>query len=230
MALDIIEENEDRNAWSTKKSIVVAIISLVIGSGIFLLAYISMNQNIGMGQINQPVLSFIVQHRETTLTNVMKIISTITNPIPFAIIILFIASIWAISKREIWRPFLLSASMALAITASTTIKTFLMTARPAQVDMVAPYELDYSFPSGHTLGIAVFIFVLGYLVYSRHSSALRIFDWFSMSVVGIGIVAASRLYLGYHWLTDVTASIGIGLVILAIAIFFDRIVVSRSEN
>jgi len=230
MALEIIEKSEDKNAWSTKKCIVVAIMSLIVGSAIFLLAYICMNQNIGIGAINQPFLSFIVQHRRPIVTSIMKVISTITNPIPFAIIILAIASIWAISKREIWRPFLLSVAMGLAISASTTIKTFIMTARPAEIDMIAPYELDYSFPSGHTLGIAVFILVLGYLIYSRHSSALRIFDWFSMAIVGIGIVAASRLYLGYHWLTDVTASIGIGFIILAILIFIDRIVVSRSEN
>lgn len=230
MALDIIEESEEKNAWSTKKCIVVAIISLVVGSAIFLLAYICMNQNIGIGALNQPILSFIVQHRDPIITNIMKIVSTITNPIPFAVIVLMVASIWAISKREIWRPLLLAVAMGVTLIATLTIKTYFMTGRPSQTDMIAPYELDYSFPSGHTLGIAVFILVLGYLIYSRHSSALRIFDWFSMAIVGIGIVAVSRLYLGYHWLTDITASIGIGFIILAISILIDRIVVSRSEN
>ena len=105
-----------------------------------------------------------------------------------------------------------------------------MNGRPAQINMIAPFEMDYSFPSGHTISVIVCLLVLGYLIYSRHYSSGRFFGWAIITIIGTAIVAISRLYLGYHWLTDVVASIGLGFIILALVIFIDRIFVSRFKK
>jgi len=230
VALKIIETPKKTTAWSTKQCIIVAIISLVLGTAIFILAYVGMYQNSGIGGFNQPILSFIIENRDFNITNVMKIITVITNPLSFAAVIFVIAFIWAVCKREIWRPILLAGAMGIATVIFTLLKAFIMNARPAQTNMILPFELDYSFPSGHTIGITVFLLVLGYLMCSRHSSGIRSFGWITITIIGVSIVATSRLYLGYHWLTDVFASIGLGLIILAFTIFIDRLVVRRFKN
>ena len=230
VALEIIESKQQTTDWSTKRCISIAIVSLLLGSAIFLIAYIGIHQNSGIASLNQPILTYIIDHRMVKITDIMKIIAVITNPLFFALTIFAIAFFWAVLKREIWRPILLASAMGIATVASTFLKAYTMVARPAQINMIQPFEIDYSFPSGHTIVIAVFMLVIGYLICSRRSSFGQIFSWIFFTIIAVGIVASSRLYLGYHWLTDIVASLGLGLIILAIIIFIDRIAVGRSEN
>ena len=120
--------------------------------------------------------------------------------------------------------------MVIAAATSVILKSVIKDPRPPQLDMVPLFETDFSFPSGHTIGMAVFLFVLGYLIYSRHFSTMRFWVWIIIAVVGTGLIALSRLYLGYHWLTDVVASLGLALIILVIVIFVDLVVVKRSVS
>ena len=230
MALEIIESSRIKTAWSTKQCISLAIISLLFGIIIFVFAYIGMRQNTGIGVFNQPVLSWMISSRDPQVTTVMKLITEIANPIVFAIIIFIGVGSAALIKREVWRPFLLICSTIFAAIVSTLLKIITTNSRPPQIDMIMPFEIDYSFPSGHTIGVLVFLLVLSYLIYSRNSSFKRFFNWNIITIIGVGMVAVSRLYLGYHWLTDVVASIGLGFIILALVIFIDRIVISRFKQ
>jgi undecaprenyl-diphosphatase len=230
VALEIIEASKKNTVWSTRRCIILATISLILGIVIFALAYIGMQQGTGIGALNQPILSFMIEHRDPNVTNIMKIITSVVNPLSFAIVIFVIASIWAFFKSGIWRPILLAIAMSIATILSTILKVYIMNVRPPQINMIIPFELDYSFPSAHTIVIAVFLLVLGYLICSRHSSGERVSSWIIVTIIGIGVIATSRLYLGYHWLTDVIASVGLSLIILALIIFIDIIAVRRTEN
>ena len=229
MALAIIE-TPPKAAWSTKKCVSLAIISLIIGAVIFVFAYIGMHQHTGIGTLNQPVLSWIVKHRQPQITDVMKIITTTASPLVLTAVICIGAIIWAVINREVWRPLLLVSATGVAAAASTALKVLTSNGRPPQIDMIKPLETDYSFPSSHTIGIVVCLLVLSYLICSRRPSGWRFFGWTIITIIGVGIISASRLYLGYHWLTDVVASIGLGFIILAVAIIIDRLVVRHFEN
>lgn len=224
VALDIVESSQIKPAWSTKYSAWIAIVCLVLGICVFTIAYIGMVQNSGLGLLNQPVLDWMIAHRNNQTTILMQFITDFANPLIFIIIISIIAILWAAIKREIWQPVLLIGSTGSAAILSTIIKSITMNSRPLTENMIAPFEMDYSFPSGHTISVVVFLLVLGYLICSRHSSIARIITWKIIVLLGFGLIATSRLYLGYHWLTDVTASLGLGLVVLAISIFVDIIV------
>ena len=209
---------------------VIAIISLIIGVVVFIIAYIGMKQKTGLGALNQPILSWMISHRNSNLTDIAKIVTTIANPLIFASIVCLIVIIWAIVKREIWRPIMLAGAMAIAAATSVILKFAIKDPRPPQIDMVPLFETDFSFPSGHTIGMAVFLFVLGYLIYSRHFSVMRFWVWIIIAIVGTSLIALSRLYLGYHWLTDVVASLGLALIILAVVIFIDIVFIKNSRS
>lgn len=230
MALSVEESQKVKKPLTTKQSAVIAIVSLVMGLLIFFIAYIGMLDKTGLGKFNPTILSWMVNHRQADITIVAQIVTTIANPFIFAAIIGVIAIIWVVFKREIWRPVLLAGGVAVAGLVSMGLKAVIMDARPPQSDMIPMFETDFSFPSGHTIGIAVFLFVIGYLIYSRHFSALRFWTWIIVALLGTGIIALSRLYLGYHWLTDVVASLGLGLVILAVVIVIDLIAAKLNKT
>jgi undecaprenyl-diphosphatase len=151
----------------------------------------------------------------------MLFLTNLLSPVAVAAFVLTGAAIWMWRTKEIWRPSLLVGATTIAFVTSTTIKSLTERSRPPAADMIPPLEIDYSFPSGHTLGLAVILLVLGYLFYSRRPTKKRLVLWISSTMIGVGLVAFSRLYLGYHWTTDILASIGLSLIILAIVIIVD---------
>ncbi len=226
MSLSIIE-NPPKAAWTSKRCYVYAIFSFLVGSAIFACAYIGMHEHSGIGTFNQPTLDWIVKNRQPEITNIMKFITMTASPLILIVFTCIVAAIWAALNREIWRPILLFGATGLAAATSIILKIVIGNGRPPVEDMIKPFETDYSFPSGHTIGTVVLLLVISYLVCSRRPTSLRLFICGVITTLGITIIAGSRLYLGYHWVTDVVASIGLGLIILAIAIIIDRIVVSK---
>jgi undecaprenyl-diphosphatase len=223
MALEIKELPKTKKPMTKKQRLFFAFACLFLGITVFGLAYVNMKQQNGFGAFNQPVLAWMVNHRFAFLTEVAKIVTTSASLWSVVISVGLIVAAWIFLKKEVWRPSLLAIAMGLSALTSTILKLLTMDIRPPQVNMVPMFEIDYSFPSGHTLAIAVFLLVLGYLVYSRHYSFGRFFGWMMVTVFGTGIIALSRLYLGYHWLTDVIASVGLAFIIMAIMIFIDQI-------
>jgi len=230
MTLSVKESPKSKKSLTIRKKIALSIICLIVGILIFVIAYIGMKQKIGLAVFNQPVLSWMISHRTVNITTIAKIITTIANPLVFAFIVGVVVIFWAIQKREIWRPTLLACSVAVAAVTSAVLKIFIMDARPPHVDMVPVFENDFSFPSGHTIGVAVFLLVIGYLIYSRSFGTFKFWVWICIAAIGTGIIALTRLYLGYHWLTDVVASAGLALIILAIVIVVDVIFVKRFKT
>jgi undecaprenyl-diphosphatase len=90
------------------------------------------------------------------------------------------------------------------------------TSAETAIKVVAANIGGSSFPSGHVLN---YLGVYGFLAYLAHTwirpKAIR------RSIVGglasiLGLVGPSRVYLGHHWFTDVTASYTLGTAYLVV--------------
>lgn len=198
------------------------------GFVVFLLAFVGMEYGWLLGQFNQPILDYLVSLRQESITFFMQTVSYITEPKLFAILIFVAILVWYMYAKDSLKPL----SFAIAISASTIISFFakllFANSRPPIESMIVPIEVDYSFPSGHTIiafvtaTMVIYIFLLGIKndVYRRIA--------ITAAALAATLVALSRLYLGYHWMTDVIASIGLGLVIVSFVIIGDKYVRSKS--
>jgi len=207
---------------SPKKWLAVSIFLAIIGLVLFFTLYYSVATGGFLTHLDTSVHHWIVAHRTLTLTPAVQFITDILAPGTLAVVTIISAGLWALAKKELWRPGLLVAAMGFTLALSTGIKLVAQRGRPPTEVMVLPLETDFSFPSGHTIGVAVALLVLGYLLYSRRSSTGRLATWIIVTIAGISVIAFTRLYLGYHWLTDVSASACLALVALAIVMAVDH--------
>ncbi|HEY8295457.1 MAG TPA: phosphatase PAP2 family protein, partial [Micrococcaceae bacterium] len=197
---------------------------LVVGVVLFLLVLAAVTSGGGLALLDQPSHDWLVAHRNPLLTGVLEAVTTVSSPTYLTVIGIGFALLWAWRSRQLWRPGLLMAAMVATVALSYLVKHQVIRHRPPTSQMLMGPDDAFSFPSGHTMGAAVFLLVLSYLLLSRLSAPVRLAPWVVAAVVvvvGVLTVALSRLYLGYHWLTDVTASMTLSLWILGLVIIAD---------
>lgn len=140
-------------------------------------------------------------------------------------IVASILTAWLTFLSRTLRPIILvGGAAAVSIYATTVGKRLVGRTRPDHSEAVPPFEHSPSFPSGHTLNTTVVIGVLLYVLCLQfHQLWVRI----TAIVAGVIFILAmglSRVFLGHHWLTDVTAgwllgAAWVGIVILAHRLF-----------
>src|SRR5690606_41896873 len=81
---------------------------------------------------------------------------------------------------------------------------------------------SFSFPSGHRIGAATLLLVAGYLLWVERPAVRSAVGWGVGVVVGVLLVGISRLDLGYHFVTDVVASMALAVAVLGGVVVLDR--------
>ncbi len=143
-------------------------------------------------------------HATPALTDVMLAVSTLHDMLSISVLTILLA-IFLIRGRE--RDWLLGLMMVVpgGMVINTLFKFLFARARPHFIDPIVTLT-SYSFPSGHVAGSTLFYgFVAAFLISHTYSTALHI-----AAVIGallmVALVAASRLYLGAHFFSDVIAA------------------------
>lgn len=211
------------------RAVLVGTALVLIGVTAFAALLDGVRESADLSLQDSPVLAWLVAHRTARVSVLLEAVSLVTEPMVVgvtalgAVLVLF----WrARRSRQVPRTALLvGGAVGVAVTASTFVKAAVGRARPPAVDVLGRPETTYSFPSGHTLVAATVLLVAAYLVWSRDrrtTVALRALGW---SLAGTATVALSRLYLGYHWLSDVVASVALAVVVLGLVVAADAVVV-----
>lgn len=102
-------------------------------------------------------------------------------------------------------------TMATAGLLATVLKILFARQRPPLEDLLGPPSLTHAFPSGHSLGTAAFACTLLCLAWLGGSTGRRQAGAATAAAVFTLTVGASRVYLGYHWPTDVLAGWSLGV-------------------
>ncbi|MDF9751430.1 phosphatase PAP2 family protein [Arthrobacter sp. ES3-54] len=194
---------------------------LIAGETVFWTVLAAVQSNSGVAALDAPVHDGLVASRNPLATAILTAVTTVTSPVWMTVIGCAVALAWAAWKREVWRPALLIGAMAATFAVSTLIKHDVGRGRPAASDFMLGPDDALSFPSGHTFGAGVFLCVLSYLLVAARGTRTTSVLAFAAAAAGTLVVAFSRLYLGYHWLTDVLAALGLALAVTGIVILAD---------
>lgn len=187
---------------------------IIILSCIFIIWTILVITN-NLTLFDDKIYQFIISFQNDTLTNIMKVITSLANP-------LTIVSLCLISLLSlIWK---YKASIYLIIvTIISTVFNFLtknivLRTRPNHLRLIE--ETGYSFPSGHAMGsIAFYGFIIFLLSKSKINKNLKIF----LSVIiglTIFLIGISRIYVGVHYPSDIIGGFLLGYIILISSIEF----------
>lgn len=181
--------------------------------------------------LDEPVLRWLVGIRGPIGTAVLAGITLVSGPVVLPVLVTGAALGWGLRTRRWWRPFLLLCSMATATLLSLAVKRGVARPRPPLDDQYIPgAETTFSFPSGHTIGTATLCLVGGYLVWSRRPTRRGLVLWWTTTALATGAVGLSRLYLGYHFVTDVLAAAALAVAVLGAVVVVDQRRLLRSTT
>lgn len=193
----------------------------VLGVTLFLVTLTGVLQKNGLALDDAAAESLLLAIRSEPLTVVMIVVAVIFGPIGLPVIVLVVTVAWGLLAKHAWRPMLLAAAMLTGVVLAQIIGRSVGRQRPPVDLMLFGADTTFSFPSGHVLGASDFLLVLTFLVFSRHRNPKIAVVSFLCAVFGVVLAAVSRIYLGYHWLTDAVASVSLSLVVLGAVIAVD---------
>ncbi|WP_430868251.1 phosphatase PAP2 family protein [Demequina aurantiaca] len=220
---------QERGLSPAMKAILPGSILVLVGAVAFLGILDAVLEGDDIETWDQPMLDWMVSIRTPWLTETMTFITNMFGPVILPIIVAVGCAIWGLTTRK-WRdPILLASAMVMSTVLSTIVKILVERPRPGEDLQVVPgFETSFSFPSGHTTGASTLVLVAGYLLWRRRRGKGWLAVWMLASVLIIGIVGASRLYLGYHFLSDVLAGACLGVVTLGLVVTASRLLDLRA--
>jgi undecaprenyl-diphosphatase len=198
-----------------------AILLAAVGGTVFLVMLVGVLSGSGAALLDEPVHRWFITARDSAETATMTVLAFVFGPVAMPIIVAVVCVGWTIFASHAWRPFVLCCGMALGVGLALVIAPVVQHPRPPIDLMVLGADHTFSFPSGHVLGACDFLLLTAYLVGSRERARSVRIGLFAIAGFAILAQIFSRLYLGYHWLTDVLASVGLSFVILALVIAVD---------
>ena len=155
-------------------------------------------------------------HAGPALTRAMLIVSNLHDVVSIGVLGTALAAFFAWRRHWYW---LLALSLAVpgGMLLNTLLKLAFGRARPHFDDPFVMLQ-SYSFPSGHVAGSTLFYGILAaFLIAHSRSNAQRV-AIFVAALLLVALVAASRMLLGAHFLSDVIGAFTESVAWLALCI------------
>jgi undecaprenyl-diphosphatase len=200
---------------------VLSAVLIAVGLAAFVFLLVSVLTHTGFQQLDRPVEQWFDAQRNRDTTGFMIVLAIVFGPVALPIIILVSLVVWIVLARHLWRPILFAGGMLTGVVVAQVLAPIVRHPRPPIGLMLFGPDHTFSFPSGHVLGTSDFFLILAFLFASRIRRRWFTVLAIAVAVIGIAAQVISRLYLGYHWISDTSASLAISLVIVGTLIAID---------
>ena len=208
----------------------VLVVTSVIGAGLVTLltwasaeVYEDVKASDGLSNLDVPVLNLAFSLRTPQNVAVVQFFTNLGGALGLTIITVVIVTIMVVRWRS-WTPLVLMAIGASGSLLMTAVgKQLVGRARPPLAYAVPPYETSPSFPSGHTLNSTVIASLVAYLLLLHLTSLIARILSVVLAVAWFVAMGLSRVFLGYHWLTDVLVGWTLGLAWVVVVITCHRL-------
>lgn len=172
-------------------------------------------------QIDSTLTAFIYSFRSPSMTSVMMFFTFLGSGIAlFVLSLIMITYIGAKRKKD--------AIIYLAILYSGILLNLILKIiynRPRPSDLPLIHENTLSFPSGHAMNSFVFFAALSYFIFRETKNAKVTITVSILSIIVIGLIGLSRIYLGVHYPSDVIGGFVAGFLWFISAILFEKIII-----
>lgn len=196
----------------------MAVVLLIGFAGVGIIAHTARAGTV----VDHRVLDWFVAQRNAALTGIATLITDVGSPAAIAAIAVVAAVlIWA-RTRAAGTAIAVVATVGLASALSTVSKALVGSHRPPTAVQLLT-ETDHSYPSGHVTGTAALLGILAIVVGTRTGQVVGLLVCAAVATL---VVAATRLYLGVHWLTDVTG----GFLLGSASVLLGRAFLARSAD
>ena len=197
---------------NNKTLIKICIASLLVFFSILILAEIYPQNN-----LDKTINSDIALTRTPALTSTMLFISNIMDPIYVVLYMLIISAFLFFKKQK--SKFIFSILAMSFVATVEALKLIIGRIRPENILVI---ETNSSFPSGHATMSLIFFGLLIYLFKDSIKNKTLKYILIAISILLILLIGFSRIYLGAHWFTDITAGYSLGLFWLSfLALIFN---------
>ncbi|MBG6179352.1 phosphatase PAP2 family protein [Arthrobacter sp. CAN_A1] len=177
----------------------------------------------GIAVLDQPALDAAVQLRNPVLVALATGFTFLGGPLGMPILTAAAITALCVSRRAVTPLILVAVAAAGSLLMTVLGKNAVGRLRPPLEFAVPPSESSPSFPSGHTLNAMVISGIIAYLlVLGAHRKRTRVLI-IGGALLFTFLMAATRVYLGHHWVTDVVVAATLGLGWLALVITTHRL-------
>jgi undecaprenyl-diphosphatase len=194
---------------------------MAVGTVLFVSLALQVVGNVGIVSADRSTEVWFVSIRTPFWTTFNDVLAVMFGPISLPIVVLVVTVAWIAFSKHAWRPLVLAGAMTLGVLLIQVLTRVVQRDRPPVNLMLFGKDTTFSFPSGHVAGTADFFLLVPYLLISRNPTRGRTAAAIVVSATVISSQVLSRLYLGYHWLSDTLASLCLAMVVLGLVIAID---------
>ena len=200
--------------------------------GLLLWAFAALADGYGekgrIAQLDLAVLNWLQLHGTEGGERFFVFVSWLGAPVLIAVDVA--AAVWLAFRRE-WRWFALwTVAIAGGVLLDQMLKLAFQRARPSVASEFIASSTSWSFPSGHAMNSLVGYAMLAFLLREHLKNPRARIAVTIGAVILIAAIGFSRLYLGVHYVSDVTAGYLAGSAWVLACVTAERHVIGRSKR